>query len=1529
MAPDSKPATRRLRPRVPALKVETKIGAEGAGGRARGARLLACLVAALLAALAATVAAYGSTVSSASFIGGADTVTVNGVVYAKSGGALTLTVATSDDTKCVQITGAHTARQTSSTAKASWTFSFTAGNGDGVQSITAAASPNFNASNCTGQSQSPRSASYILDNTGPVVTGTVAPAPNAAGWNNQSSGVSITWSATDAGSGVATGPTPTSASQSGNTDGATFSSSATDRLGISGTGSVVVKLDKVNPQIQSDANTAPWYRTDVLVNFVCTDPSPSDNATAHGSGIKSCTGPQTVSTNGGTATGTAFDNADNSKTITVGPFKIDKIAPSLSGSPVQSPNAAGWYKSNVTIHWTCSDTGGSGIAGACPSDDTISGEGTGLTATQTVADVAGNSTTATSSPAVRIDRTPPTTGISGTSNDWTNGDVTVVLAAGDNLSGVASTTFSVDGGPAQTGTSFTLSAEGDHAISFFSTDRAGNQEAARTAHVKIDKTAPTIAHAFTPLSYTDGAWTNADVTVTFTCADQGSGVATCSAPVTKSSEGEGQQVVGTATDNAGNSATNTAVVSIDKTPPTIQASVDRPANAAGWYDDDVVVTFACSDALSGIAVCSAKKTLGEGAGQSASGTAKDKAGNTATDSVSGINVDKTAPSLSGAATAGPNANGWYSDDVTIHWTCSDALSGIAAGACPADAVIVGEGDDLGASASVSDRAGNSTNASVGGIMIDRHAPSTSAASPAPLASGWYAKPVPVTLTAIDELSGVASTHYAIDGAAAQSYTGPFSVSGGGAHTVTFWSEDKAGNVEDNTAAQNSITFRIDNVKPTITGSRNPAANGFGWNNGPVVVSFKCEDAESGIAGCSAPVELTSEGGGQFATGNAADNAGNTAETTVSGINIDLTPPLLYGQRPDPTGTDEADADWYRADVTIAWVCQDGLSGIDGSCPASSVVTGEGRNLAAGPVSVSDKAGNSTSASLDGLNIDRKGPTIKGGATTSPNGAGWYSGLVKVGFNCTDPALADGSAGSGVAACPSDVDLTDEGANQSVTSAPAKDYAGNSTAGKQIGGINIDNTAPSSVDTVSCTLQDGFCNGSSPVSMTITGSDPVPPGVVGVSGVKEIRYSKDGGATWTTASGSSVTVPITLSSSGTATVTYYAVDRAGNAEAQHADSINYDGTAPKVTHTLVPAANAADWSNADTLVHFDAQDDPGGSGVEAASVTADATYSAETADQLITGSADDVAGNHGTDSFHFHLDKTAPALAATVTPKDPDGNNGWYVSPVNVTFNCSDPAAANGAAGSGVAVCPDPYAFSTNGRNQSITRSVLDKADNSTSKTVGPFSVDMEQPTVTIGGVRDGGVYVLGNVPTPTCNATDSFSGVATCRGTLSGGLPNGVGTFTYAATATDKAGNASDSVSVTYKVIYNVPASSAFFLQPINDTAHTVSTTVSVFKAGQTVPVKFQLKNAAGQVVQANALPSWQTPSQGNLTTSPVNEGSFTATGDSGSSFRWDALAQQYIYNWNTSSTQTGYYWKIGVRLDDGMTYYTEVGLRR
>jgi hypothetical protein len=364
-----------------------------------------------------------------------------------------------------------------------------------------------------------------------------------------------------------------------------------------------------------------------------------------------------------------------------------------------------------------------------------------------------------------------------------------------------------------TGTSVQISTEGIHTLAFTSIDNAGNGEGLHIIQIKIDKTSPTINHTQSPTANANG-WNNTSVTVTFVCGDTLSGIASCTSPQTVTTEGLNQAVTGTATDNAGNTAIDPATVSIDKTSPTISAAADRAANGNGWYADDVTVSFTCGDVLSGIDTCSASKTLGEGANQSATGTASDAAGNTASASVSGINIDKTAPTLIGAPTTSPNANGWYNGDVIIHWTCADALSGIS-GSCPADGTLTGEGQGMTLNTGVLDKADNSAiGQSAPAVKIDRTPPTTTASVPEPLASGWYKGAVEVTLIGHDALSSVDATYYSVDGGAAQLYSDAFSFSTKGEHTITYWSVDKAGNAEDSTV--NSITLKIDGIAPITT-----------------------------------------------------------------------------------------------------------------------------------------------------------------------------------------------------------------------------------------------------------------------------------------------------------------------------------------------------------------------------------------------------------------------------------------------------------------------------------------------------------------------------------------------------------------------------------------------------------------------------------------------------------------------------------------------------------------------------------------
>lgn len=197
------------------------------------------------------------------------------------------------------------------------------------------------------------------------------------------------------------------------------------------------------------------------------------------------------------------------------------------------------------------------------------------------------------------------------------------------------------------------------------------------------------------------------------------------------------------------SASATLTVTVLPPAPTISGSLSAMPNGAGWFRDPVTVSFACSSTA--LASCSPPVSVaGDGAGQSVAGTAVDAFGQVATTEVGGINVDTTAPTISGAATTAANPAGGYLGSVTVHWTCSDATSGISL--CPADQTVSGEGNHVVPGVAI-DRAGNATTSEVT-IRIDRdtsqdpgivHGRITDAATGAPVAGVTVALYVPSTM----------------------------------------------------------------------------------------------------------------------------------------------------------------------------------------------------------------------------------------------------------------------------------------------------------------------------------------------------------------------------------------------------------------------------------------------------------------------------------------------------------------------------------------------------------------------------------------------------------------------------------------------------------------------------------------------------------------------------------------------------------------------------------------------------------------
>ena len=113
--------------------------------------------------------------------------------------------------------------------------------------------------------------------------------------------------------------------------------------------------------------------------------------------------------------------------------------------------------------------------------------------------------------------------------------------------------------------------------------------------------------------------------------------------------------------------------------------------------------------------------------------------------------------ISADATTAPNAAGWYSGNVTVHFTCADALSGIPAGTCPADQVLGTEGTAVSSTAqTVTDAAGNmSAPSNMVTVKIDKTAPTGVVLTPSGTLgiNGWYTSNVTITTSGTDSLGG--------------------------------------------------------------------------------------------------------------------------------------------------------------------------------------------------------------------------------------------------------------------------------------------------------------------------------------------------------------------------------------------------------------------------------------------------------------------------------------------------------------------------------------------------------------------------------------------------------------------------------------------------------------------------------------------------------------------------------------------------------------------------------------------------------
>ena len=429
----------------------------------------------------------------------------------------------------------------------------------------------------------------------------------------------------------------------------------------------------ITPSVVGDLGDNGWYTSNVAVSWTVVDAE---------STITSRTGclDQTISSDQQSTTYSCSATSAGGTTTRSVSVKRDATAPVVSPLDV---TALAWRNTALGQAFTASDAT-SGLASSTDAGFTLTasdqsaGSSTPTTATRTVKDAAGNSTTRSVSAFIDYDA-PVISGADIADPVWRNTDLTGSFTASDALSGLASSSDS----------SFDLTASDESAdastptvVSKTVEDRAGN-ETRRSVSAFIDRTDPSISGD----DIEDTTWRKTPLSAHFTAEDTLSGLfdlTDSSFDLTASDESADAStptvVSKTVKDKAGNDASRSVSAFIDLSEPDISGSDEADST---WRNGSFSRSFTASDRLSGLANASdASFTLtvdGESSDAStpatASKTVYDVVGHSSTRTISAM-IDTTKPWINGPDVIDEH---WRNTSLSADFTAGDDLSGLADG----------------------------------------------------------------------------------------------------------------------------------------------------------------------------------------------------------------------------------------------------------------------------------------------------------------------------------------------------------------------------------------------------------------------------------------------------------------------------------------------------------------------------------------------------------------------------------------------------------------------------------------------------------------------------------------------------------------------------------------------------------------------------------------------------------------------------------------------------------------------------------
>jgi hypothetical protein len=668
------------------------------------------------------------------------------------------------------------------------------------------------------------------------------------------------------------------------------------------------------------------------------------------------------------------DSAGNIEVIRTLAIKIDKAPPALGLTSGGEVGQAGWYVSPVTVGISSQDlTSGPGqIFVRIDSEDWAESNGTEVRLDQGgehlvevyALDVAGNPS-GVQVMSVPIDLMAPNTTlqVSGAhhSGDWYSGGVSLNLTALDLDSGVASTFISLDGAPfLPYSGNVSLAASGQHDISFYSVDRAGNGEGIKNATVLVDATPPDCWYNLRAGEEHEG-WYISPVVLELNASDGQSGLG---AIMYRIGAEEWQSYSGNlsfedgvhsvefyALDRVGvESEHQTVVLQVDASGPECAAELQGILGTPGWYLSDVVLNLTALDELSSVqevqyrwggsewSSYSQNLSMGDEGEHWIEFRAFDNAGNQGPVTNLTFGIDRSAPISRLKAEGDAGEKGWFVSAVRISGNSTDATSGagdvllcIDGGPwtdLSEEVYLQADGVSLLRYYSV-DRAGNREATREMIIKLDRSAPTIWLNLSGPLsAHGWYGAEVNATLESSDWISGPNQSYYKLDGGDWVRYEAPFKL-GEGSHLLEWYATDLAGNFGNRSSQVIDVDLSSPLTSPRMAGT----VGNSGWYLTDVGLTFDAADRWSGLnrtlykldsaawSEFSAPIRVEGEGTHAISY-YSIDRAGNVEVLRNLTLRIDLQAPvtayLLSGDR--------GKGDWFVTPVNLSLSARDSVSG---------------------------------------------------------------------------------------------------------------------------------------------------------------------------------------------------------------------------------------------------------------------------------------------------------------------------------------------------------------------------------------------------------------------------------------------------------------------------------------------------------------------------------------------------------------------------------------------------------------------------